>query len=147
MYDYLLSLLYDLDGVQQNPKYHPEGDALFHSLQAFEIARSNSLEPILWASALVHDVGKAVESHGHEHIGAEMLQGVLCEDIVWLVQHHLDLMTAPRRTRHRFAGDPRLPLLQKLRQFDVQGRDPNATTMSPEQALLLLKPFHSLIAA
>ncbi|WP_237067135.1 HD domain-containing protein [Microbulbifer guangxiensis] len=147
MYDYLLSLLHDLDGVQQNPKYHPEGDALFHSLQAFEIARIHSPDPILWVSALVHDVGKAVESRGHEYIGAEMLKGVLSDDVVWLVQHHLDLMTAPRRTRHRFAHDPRLPLLRQLRRFDVLGRDPNALTMSAEQALHLLKPYHSLIAA
>lgn len=29
MYDPLLDLLYDLDGVRQDPRYHPEGDALY----------------------------------------------------------------------------------------------------------------------
>jgi hypothetical protein len=35
----LLSLLEALDGVAQSPRYHPEGDALFHSLQVFDLAR------------------------------------------------------------------------------------------------------------
>lgn len=145
--DYLLSLLYDLDGVQQNPKYHPEGDALFHSLQAFELAHQQSPDPRLWAAALMHDVGKAVESRGHETIGAEMLQGVVCEEILWLVRHHLDLMTAPRRTRQRYGNQPRFIQLQQLRRFDVLGRDPLARVMEPEQALHILKPYQHLIAA
>ena len=32
-------LLEPLEGVKQSPKYHPEGDALYHSLQVFELAR------------------------------------------------------------------------------------------------------------
>ena len=32
-------LLEPLEGVKQSPKYHPEGDALYHSLQVFEVAR------------------------------------------------------------------------------------------------------------
>ena len=32
-------LLQPLEGVKQSPKYHPEGDALYHSLQVFELAR------------------------------------------------------------------------------------------------------------
>src|SRR5579863_4903288 len=32
-------LLLPLENVKQSPKYHPEGDALYHSLQVFELAR------------------------------------------------------------------------------------------------------------
>src|SRR5262249_35995618 len=32
-------LLEPLEGVKQSVKYHPEGDALYHSLQVFELAR------------------------------------------------------------------------------------------------------------
>ena len=32
-------LLAALEAVKQNPLYHPEGDALYHSLQVFELAR------------------------------------------------------------------------------------------------------------
>ena len=59
MRDYLLDLLLDLDAIQQNPHYHPEGDALFHSLQVFQLAHQQSDSPVLWAAALFHDVGKA----------------------------------------------------------------------------------------
>ena len=33
-------LLEPLEGVKQSPKHHPEGDALYHSLQVFELARN-----------------------------------------------------------------------------------------------------------
>ena len=32
--------LQPLEAVKQNARYHPEGDALFHSLQVFELART-----------------------------------------------------------------------------------------------------------
>ena len=31
-----------LESVKQNPRYHPEGDALFHSLQVFQLARESA---------------------------------------------------------------------------------------------------------
>ncbi len=33
------ALLLPLEQVKESPKYHPEGDALYHSLQVFELAR------------------------------------------------------------------------------------------------------------
>ena len=36
--DEMVEWLIALDGVRQDPRYHPEGDALFHSLQVFEHA-------------------------------------------------------------------------------------------------------------
>ena len=38
MNDELVSLLHALDGVRQSPKYHPEGDALYHTMQVFGLA-------------------------------------------------------------------------------------------------------------
>ena len=77
MKDYLLDLLLDLDGIEQDSYYHPEGDALFHSLQVFQLAHQQSDFPVMWAAALFHDVGKANDSKNHDAVGAEMLQGVL----------------------------------------------------------------------
>ncbi|WOX05755.1 HD domain-containing protein [Microbulbifer pacificus] len=147
MYDYLASLLEDLDGIQQHPKYHPEGDALFHSLQVFQLARQATDDPVIWAAALFHDVGKAVDSPRHAELGAEMLTGVLNPRIVWLVEHHLDLMQFPHRTRNKYAGQNRLQQLQLLRRVDVGGRDPMASVMDLQDAIQLLKPHHALIAA
>jgi hypothetical protein len=54
-------LLEPLAGIEQDPYFHPEGDALYHSLQVFE--RGRDLHP--WdeeflAACLLHDVGLAI---------------------------------------------------------------------------------------
>src|SRR6185312_3268891 len=85
MTDDLFSLLLSLDGVEQSRRYHPEGDALYHSLQVFDLARRTSDDRVLWAAALFHDVGKAVDGPLHDEVGADLLEGLLCPRAVWLV--------------------------------------------------------------
>jgi hypothetical protein len=138
MNDDLYSLLVSLDGIRQSPKYHPEGDALFHSLQVFDLARRASPDRIMWAAALFHDVGKAVDSALHDEIGADLLLGLLPSRAVWLVRHHLDLLKNTRSTRRRLRGTPRLRELESLRRFDLGGRDPRARVLAPEDALTIL---------
>src|SRR5689334_8357537 len=121
MYDELYDLLLSLDGIRQNPQYHPEGDALFHSLQVFELARRATDDRALWAAALLHDVGKAVSSPDHDQIGADLLDGIVSPRIVWLVRHHLDLLVTPAATKRRLRGTPELVDLQRLRAWDVGG--------------------------
>jgi hypothetical protein len=138
MRDEWLDLLWSLDGVRQDPKWHPEGDALYHSLQAFDLARLESSDRSLWAAALLHDVGKAVSSPDHDTVGADLLEGLASPRIVWLVRHHLDLLRVPGLTRRRLRGSPSLTDLQRLRRWDVGGRSPSAVVSSPEDALDLL---------
>ncbi len=138
MHDDLLDLLLALDGVRQNPRYHPEGDALFHSLQAFDLARRATGDRALWAAALLHDVGKAVSSPDHDTIGADLLDGLVAPRVVWLVRHHLDLLDAPGVTRRRLRGTSALQDLQRLRRWDVGGRSPFAVVLDPEAALAVL---------
>jgi HD superfamily phosphodiesterase len=140
MDDDLFSLLSSLNGVRQSPRYHPEGDALFHSLQVFELARRESDDPVLWAAALFHDVGKAVDGPLHDEVGADLLEGLLCPRAVWLVRHHLDLLKEPRATRRRHRETSALRDLEKLRRWDLGGRDPNARVISIDCA------FDQLIA-
>ena len=148
MKDYLLSLLLDLDGIEQDPYYHPEGDALFHSLQVFQLAHHQSDSPILWAAALFHDVGKVNGSKNHDKVGAEMLKNVLNDQIVWLVEHHLDLLISPAQAKRRLRKQTdRLRQLQQLRQWDLAGREVSADVISPQQALTLLDPFFTQIVA
>jgi hypothetical protein len=131
----LFSLLSDLDGVRQSPRYHPEGDALFHSLQVFELARRSTTNRVLWAAALFHDVGKAQGGPDHDEVGADLLTGLLCPHAVWLVRHHLDLLYDGRTARRRHRGTEALRDLELLRRWDVGGRDPRARTVSLEEAL------------
>ena len=92
----LFDLLTSLDGVAQPVRYHPEGDALFHSLQVFQHARSATDDRELWAAALLHDVGKSVDGHDHDTIGADLLEGLVSDRVVFLVRHHLDLLRDPK---------------------------------------------------
>lgn len=135
MRDDLRELLLSLDGVRQDPHHHPEGDALFHTLQTFELARRATEDRALWAAALLHDVGKSMGSAGHAAAGAELLDGLASPRIVWLVRHHLDLLEAPQRTKRRLRGTRALVDLQLLRAWDVGGRDPRASTPSVDEAL------------
>jgi hypothetical protein len=138
MTDELFSLLIGLDGVEQSRKYHPEGDALFHSLQVFDLARRASNDRVLWAAALFHDVGKAIDGPLHDEVGADLLEGLICPRVVWLVRHHLDLLKEPRRTRRTLRGTTELKDLEHLRRFDLGGRDPRAQVLSPETAFDIL---------
>jgi exopolyphosphatase/pppGpp-phosphohydrolase len=135
MHDDLLDLLSALDGVRQDPRHHPEGDALYHSLQAFELARRDTDDRALWAAALLHDVGKALGSADHAETGADLLDGLVGPRIVWLVRHHLDLLEQPGVTKRRLRGTARLADLQRLRRWDVGGRSPHARVPAPEVAL------------
>ncbi len=133
--EYLLNLLNDLDGIQQDPFYHPEIDTLYHSLQVFQLARLKTNNSFLLAAALLHDVGKSIAMAQHEIIGAEMLKGVLAEPIPWLVEHHLDLLKHPKRTRKKRANSIELSWLEKLRIWDIQGRKTDVEVVHPEQAI------------
>lgn len=141
--NYLLSLLKSLEFVEQSPCYHPEGNALFHSLQVYQCAQVETDDAELLAAALLHDVGKAIDYPNHDKVGAEALQGLLSPRAVWLVEHHLDLLVSPQKTRRRLAGTKRLVDLEKLRRWDLRGRDPHATVVTPEQALDSLFVFSS----
>lgn len=124
--------------MDQDPLFHPEGDALYHSLQVFGCALEQTWEPALLAAALFHDVGKADGDPGHAPLGGELLAGLLPDRACWLVAHHMDLLVSPRRTRRRRRGDPRLGDLVKLRRWDMGGRDPYASVLPPEEAVALV---------
>lgn len=127
-----------LDGVEQDPLHHPEGDALTHSLQVFDAALEDTDDGELLAAALLHDVGKAIQNRGHARIGAHLLSGLLPRRSVWLIQHHMDLLYSPGRTRRRWRGTTRLAELERLRAWDLAGRDSDALVMTPQDAVDML---------
>ena len=54
----ILPEVYALEDVPQPPDYHPEGDALTHTLLAVRHLPPDPDRRLAWA-ALLHDVGKA----------------------------------------------------------------------------------------
>lgn len=138
--EFCLDLLWELETVSQDPFYHPEGNALYHSLQVFQIATEQTDDPTLWSAALFHDVGKIHGTKQHAQTGAELMQGILPTRAIWLIHHHMDLLTHPKRTRKQWAGHIRLLELENLRKWDLAGRSPHANVPSPEDAIALLLP-------
>ncbi len=84
------ALLLPLENVKQNPAYHPEGDALYHSLQVFDLARDElPYDEEFLAAALLHDVGKAIEPQDHVTAALEALAGFITPRTAWLIEHHM----------------------------------------------------------
>lgn len=83
-------LLLPLEEVRQNPLYHPEGDALYHSLQVFDHARDHAAyDEEFLAAALLHDVGKAIDPRNHVAAGLVALAGAIQPRTTWLIEHHM----------------------------------------------------------
>src|SRR6516164_9209109 len=73
-------LLLPLENVKGPPKYHPEGDVLYHSLQVFELARdARPYDEELLLAALLHDVGKGLDPANHVEVALAALDGLLTE--------------------------------------------------------------------
>lgn len=140
-----MDLLSDLELIEETSIYHPEENVLVHSLQVFEIAHHASNDPELWAAALLHDIGKAIDSKQHAMIGADLLKNLLSPRIVWLVRHHLDLLKTPKKTRHQLKNTPGLLDLECLRRWDLQGRQPNQAVVSIDFAINSLFQFPTRI--
>lgn len=84
------ALLLPLENVKQSPKYHPEGDALYHSLQVFDHARYElPYDEEFLLAALLHDVGKAIDPDDHLHAGLEALAGFITPRTHWLIENHM----------------------------------------------------------
>ncbi len=144
------SLLLPLENVKQHPAYHPEGDALYHSLQVFDLA-ANRLpydEEFLLA-ALLHDVGKAIDSENHIEAGIAALEGLITERTVWLLRHHMDGhrihdrsigARAHRRLREHESYDE----LVQLSECDRLGRKSGVPTSELEDALQYIRDLASM---
>ena len=101
-----------LEGVEQNPAWHPEGDVFEHSMQALDIAaqldyKDDEEKLMMLYAALLHDVGKAtstqvrngkITSYGHEIVGVPIArqalhritkQATLIDPILVLIRHHM----------------------------------------------------------
>ena len=103
-----------MQGVEQPPEFHPEGDVWIHTLMMLEGLRSPS--KTLALGVLLHDVGKPrtfsvrerIRFDGHVEIGATMAEEICTrlrmptrdtERVVELVRHHLRFKDFPRMKR------------------------------------------------
>ena len=138
-------LLQPLEGVKQSPKYHPEGDALYHSLQVFELAcRQRSYDEEFLLAALLHDVGKGIDPHDHVLAGLQSLEGTITERTETLIAYHMDAHayrdgTLGNRARVRLQQSEDFEDLMLLQECDARGRVPGAIVRDLAEALAYIK--------
>ncbi|MEO1614967.1 MAG: HD domain-containing protein [Planctomycetota bacterium] len=145
-----LSLLLPLENVKQNPEYHPEGDALFHSMQVFGLAKdSMPYDEEFLLAALLHDVGKAIDPYDHVAAGLEALEGYISERTAWLIAHHMEGhalhdRTIGARRRRRLSEHPWFRDLLELSECDRGGRVPGTEVDEPEEALDYIEELETI---
>ena len=135
------SLLLPLENVKQNPKYHPEGDVLYHSLQVFELARDEQpYDEEFLLAALLHDVGKGIDPAEHVYAGLEALTGFITDRTAWLIAHHMEAHqihdgSIGARAHRRLKKDENYDDLVLLSQCDRRGRKIGVRVCDVEDAL------------
>jgi predicted HD phosphohydrolase len=134
-------LLAPLEGVKQDPRYHPEGDALYHSLQVFELAREErGYDEEFLLAALLHDVGKGIDPSDHVAAGLQALEGTITERTATLIANHMDALayrngTLGGRKRARLRESEEFDDSMLLRELDSRGRQPGAIVCELSEAL------------
>ena len=101
-----------MQGIEQSPDYHPEGDVFRHTLLAIEQLPAGVSETLA-LGLLLHDVGKPVTAarrdnritfYGHATVGADLAVAICqrvrrsratWERVAYLVSNHLRLVDAP----------------------------------------------------
>ncbi len=136
-----------LEGVEQSPDYHPEGDVFVHTLGLLE--QLDHPTETLALGALLHDVAKPrcaqradtrITFHGHCELGAEMAVEICqrlrrsretWERVAFLVRDHLRLLSAPEMrlgTLKRFLAQDGIDELLNLARFDAMASNQDLTS-------------------
>lgn len=138
-------LLLPLESVKQSPEYHPEGDALYHTLQVFELARDERpYDEEFLLAALLHDIGKGIDAHDHVAAGLQALDGLIGERTRFLIEHHMQAhdyragtLGAKATAKLRASAD--FDDLLLLSQLDQAGRVPGARVGTVDEAIEYLR--------
>jgi hypothetical protein len=134
-----------LESVRQPPEYHPEGDALFHTLQVFELARdARPYDEEFLLAALLHDVGKAIDRYDHVAAGLQALDGLITDRTRFLIEHHMAAHdyrtgTLPAKQKQRLKDSADFDELLLLSELDQAGRVPGAAVGTVDEALDFLR--------
>jgi poly(A) polymerase len=132
-----------MQGVEQPPQYHPEGDVWTHTLMLLDQLPAGASATLAWGM-LLHDVGKPatftppdpakqgdrIRFNGHVDVGVAIARTILtrlrfsnedCEQILALVKHHMqfgDVMQMKQSTLKRFLRLPKFEEHLELHRAD-----------------------------
>jgi hypothetical protein len=138
-------LLLPLENVRQAPQWHPEGDALYHTLQVFELAKdARAYDEEFLLAALLHDVGKGIDRSDHVQAALAALEGLITERTAFFIGNHMLAQeykagTLGAKARRALEASPDFDDLMLLRALDDAGRVPGAPVGTVDEALDYLK--------
>lgn len=128
-----------MEGVEQPPEFHPEGDVWTHTKLAMKSLKSPSF--IVALSTLLHDVGKPptfvradrIRFNQHDKVGAKMsrdigerlkLSNEEIEELAWIVDRHLVFLGWPnlrQATLKKLFANPWFDHLMEVVRADTLG--------------------------
>ena len=134
-----------LASVRRDPARHPEGDALEHALQVFEIVhRERPYDEELLTAALVREVGLAIDRGDPVVAGLDALGESITPRTRWLIEsaeaaraHHL--CTLGHRARLRFESHPDFEAATLLDEADRHGRVRGGPAPTLDEAVAILR--------
>jgi len=122
------TLLLPLERIRLDRFTHPEGDVLYHSLQVFQLACDElPYDEEFLLSALLHDIGKAIDPKEHVAAGLEALGSTVTMRTAWLIEHHVEAIGLHEgklgvRSRRRLEASENFQDLMLLADCDRRGR-------------------------
>jgi len=144
-FDRIAAIVGVLATVRQDPVKHPEGDALEHSLQVFDLVHEERpFDEELLTAALVHDVGRAIDRADPVAAGLEAVAGLVTPRTAWLVET-LPVATAYRertlgqRARQRLAAHPDFLDALLLAEADHKARVRGYDAPTLDEAIAILR--------
>jgi hypothetical protein len=139
------TLLWPLEEVMQNSQRHPEGDALYHSVQVYEQARNQyPYDEEFLLAALLHDVGKAIDPNDPVGSALVALEGWITERTAWFIEHqfpgcaYLDHELGTR-ARKRLEASADFEQLLFLVQCDRAGREQGVSVPEVSEVLAQIR--------
>ena len=134
----LRPLLETLEQVELDRSEHPEGNALYHSLQVFTLGREMHPwdEEFQWA-CLLHDVGYVIDARDPQSAAVRVLQGKVSPRVLFLISelpaaHAILQGETPRKSLRKAESYDEL---LDLARCDREGRLPGRETPSLDEAL------------
>ena len=131
-------LLERLEQVEQDPEFHPEGDALYHSLQVFELGRdAQPYDEEFLLACLLHDVGLGIDRRKPVEAAVRALANLVTERTLFLIENrhavteYLLTGQVPRSLRRSESFED----LVLLARCDLDGRVPGAEVPTIDEAL------------
>jgi len=131
--------------VRQNPATHPEGDALEHTLQVFDLVHAERpFDEELLTAALVHEVGRVIDRDDPLAAGLDALGDLITPRTRRIVEslpaaRGYEDRSLGRRARQRLEAEADFEELLLLAAADRRGRVRGYDAPTLEQAIEILR--------